>query len=106
MVAGIGVYARFQDTARAGNGREGHPRIPHRARPAPRLSTPHQALGWGCGHKDGSLMKPATLQKRIEGVLSPVITPFRKDYSADPDRFVRHCKWLLGHGCAGLAVFG
>jgi len=51
-------------------------------------------------------MKPATVQKRIEGVLSPVITPFRKDYAPDSDRFVRHCKWLLRSGCAGLAVFG
>jgi 4-hydroxy-tetrahydrodipicolinate synthase len=52
-------------------------------------------------------MKPAmTKVKRIEGVLSPVITPFRKDYSPDADRFVRHCKWLLKSGCAGLAVFG
>jgi len=44
--------------------------------------------------------------KRIEGVLSPVITPFKKDYSPDAERFVRHCKWLLKSGCAGLAVFG
>jgi 4-hydroxy-tetrahydrodipicolinate synthase len=44
--------------------------------------------------------------KRIEGVLAPVITPFRKDYSPDADRFVRHCRWLLKSGCAGLAVFG
>jgi 4-hydroxy-tetrahydrodipicolinate synthase len=51
-------------------------------------------------------MKPATLQKRIEGVLSPVITPFRKDYSPDAGRFVRHCRWLLKNGCSGLAVFG
>jgi 4-hydroxy-tetrahydrodipicolinate synthase len=51
-------------------------------------------------------MKPASVQKRIEGVLSPVITPFRKDYSPDPDRFVRHCRWLLKSGCSGLAVFG
>jgi 4-hydroxy-tetrahydrodipicolinate synthase len=52
-------------------------------------------------------MKPAmTKVKRIEGVLSPVITPFRKDYSPDADRFVRHCRWLLKSGCAGLAVFG
>ena len=50
-------------------------------------------------------MKPATLQKRIEGVLSPVITPFRKDYSPDADRFVRQCKWLLSQN-VGLAVFG
>ena len=44
--------------------------------------------------------------KRIEGVLSPVVTPFKKDYSPDAERFVRHCKWLLKSGCAGLAVFG
>jgi 4-hydroxy-tetrahydrodipicolinate synthase len=44
--------------------------------------------------------------KRIEGVLSPVVTPFRKDYSPDAERFVRHCRWLLKSGCAGLAVFG
>jgi 4-hydroxy-tetrahydrodipicolinate synthase len=40
------------------------------------------------------------------GVLSPVVTPFAADLSPDPGRFVRHCKWLLAHGCAGLAVFG
>jgi len=44
--------------------------------------------------------------KRIEGVLAPVVTPFRPDLSPDPDRFVRHCRWLLRNGCAGLAVFG
>jgi 4-hydroxy-tetrahydrodipicolinate synthase len=51
--------------------------------------------------------KPASSKvKRIEGVLSPVITPFKKDYAPDAERFVRHCKWLLKSGCAGLAVFG
>ena len=45
-------------------------------------------------------------QQRLRGVLSPVVTPFRKDYSPDAQRFVRHCKWLLAHGCSGLAVFG
>ena len=45
-------------------------------------------------------------QQRLRGVLSPVVTPFRKDYSPDAPRFVRHCKWLLAHGCSGLAVFG
>jgi len=43
---------------------------------------------------------------RIQGVLSPVVTPFKRDLSPDPERYVRHCKWLLAHGCAGLAVFG
>jgi len=51
-------------------------------------------------------MKPASVQKRIEGVLAPVITPFRRDLSPDPDRFVKHCRWLMRSGCAGLAVFG
>jgi 4-hydroxy-tetrahydrodipicolinate synthase len=51
-------------------------------------------------------MKQGARVKRIEGVLSPVVTPFRKDYSPDADRFVAHCRWLLRSGCAGLAVFG
>jgi 4-hydroxy-tetrahydrodipicolinate synthase len=51
-------------------------------------------------------MKPAAIQKRIEGVLAPVITPFKRDLSPDPDRFVKHCRWLMKSGCAGLAVFG
>jgi 4-hydroxy-tetrahydrodipicolinate synthase len=50
--------------------------------------------------------KAVSKVKRIEGVLSPVITPFSKDYLPDAGRFVRHCKWLLKSGCAGLAVFG
>ena len=51
-------------------------------------------------------MKPAAAQKRIEGVLAPVVTPFRADLAPDADRFVRHCRWLMKSGCAGLAVFG
>ncbi len=43
---------------------------------------------------------------RLRGVLSPAVTPFRQDLSPDPERFVRHCKWLLANGCAGLAIFG
>jgi 4-hydroxy-tetrahydrodipicolinate synthase len=42
---------------------------------------------------------------RIKGVLSPVVTPFRADLSADPERFVRQCRWLLSQN-VGLAVFG
>jgi 4-hydroxy-tetrahydrodipicolinate synthase len=53
-------------------------------------------------------MKRESVQQtqRITGVLAPVITPFRKDLSPDADRFVRHCRWLMRSGCAGLAVFG
>ena len=42
---------------------------------------------------------------RIKGVLSPVVTPFKRDLSPDAERFIAHCKWLLSQGC-GLAVFG
>jgi 4-hydroxy-tetrahydrodipicolinate synthase len=43
---------------------------------------------------------------RLRGVLSPAVTPFRSDLSPDPERYLKHCGWLLDHGCAGLAVFG
>jgi 4-hydroxy-tetrahydrodipicolinate synthase len=52
------------------------------------------------------LAAPRAAAARLKGVLSPVITPFKADYSADTDRFVRHCKWLLKSGCSGLAIFG
>jgi 4-hydroxy-tetrahydrodipicolinate synthase len=53
------------------------------------------------GHRKGSC------PRRIMGVLAPTITPFRaKDHKPDRERFVRHCKWLLSHGCTALAVFG
>jgi 4-hydroxy-tetrahydrodipicolinate synthase len=42
---------------------------------------------------------------RIRGVLAPVVTPFTGDLSPDPERFIAHCRWLLGQNC-GLAVFG
>jgi 4-hydroxy-tetrahydrodipicolinate synthase len=47
-----------------------------------------------------------TKSNRIAGVLAPTLTPFRRDLTVDPERFARHAKWLLAHGCAGLAVFG
>jgi 4-hydroxy-tetrahydrodipicolinate synthase len=47
-----------------------------------------------------------TMTKRLKGVLAPVVTPFTRELAPDAKRFVRHCKWLLAHGCSGLAVFG
>jgi 4-hydroxy-tetrahydrodipicolinate synthase len=41
----------------------------------------------------------------MSGVLSPVVTPFKKDLSVDAGRLVRQCRWLLSQDC-GLAVFG
>ena len=46
-----------------------------------------------------------TQAPRIRGVLSPVVTPFKRDLSPDPERFIAQCKWLLTQNC-GLAVFG
>src|ERR1700731_4911796 len=43
--------------------------------------------------------------RRIAGLLSPVVTPFRDDFSVDAERLVRHCRWLVTQNC-GLAVFG
>ena len=45
------------------------------------------------------------MTQRISGVLSPVVTPFKADYSPDAERFVRQCKWLVANN-VGLAVFG
>jgi 4-hydroxy-tetrahydrodipicolinate synthase len=45
------------------------------------------------------------MTKRIRGVLAPVVTPFRADFSPDKERFSAHCRWLLAQNC-GLAVFG
>jgi 4-hydroxy-tetrahydrodipicolinate synthase len=44
--------------------------------------------------------------RRIRGVLAPVLTPFHADLSPDARRLARHCRWLLAHGCTGLAPFG
>jgi 4-hydroxy-tetrahydrodipicolinate synthase len=41
----------------------------------------------------------------VNGVLSPVVTPFTADLAPDADRFVRQCRWLLSQN-VGLAVFG
>ncbi len=43
---------------------------------------------------------------RLTGILAPVLTPFRRDLAPDAQRFARHCRWLLAHGCAALAPFG
>ena len=43
--------------------------------------------------------------QRIKGILSPVVTPFSRDLSPDPQRFIAQCQWLLSQNC-GLAVFG
>jgi len=41
----------------------------------------------------------------LSGVLAPVVTPFKDDFSPDSDKLIAHCRWLLSQDC-GLAVFG
>jgi 4-hydroxy-tetrahydrodipicolinate synthase len=43
--------------------------------------------------------------RRLCGVLAPVVTPFKSDLSPDRARFIAHCRWLLERNC-GLAAFG
>src|SRR5438552_12957410 len=45
------------------------------------------------------------MRRCLRGVLAPVVTPFKDDFSPDRKRFIAHCKWLLSQNC-GLAVFG
>jgi len=42
----------------------------------------------------------------FKGVLVPALTPFHPDLSVNRQAFLDHCRWLLGQGVAGLAVFG
>ena len=42
---------------------------------------------------------------RIEGILSPVLTPFRPNLEPDVARYIAHCKWLVSNN-VGLAIFG
>jgi len=44
-------------------------------------------------------------ENRPRGVYSPVVTPFKKNLQPDHERYVRHCRWLIGQD-VGLAVFG
>src|SRR5512132_3656368 len=54
---------------------------------------------------DNAAIDPLVASKRIRGVLAPVVTPFRTDPQPAPERFIRHCRWLLSQNC-GLAPFG
>lgn len=46
-----------------------------------------------------------TTAARLKGIFSPVLTPFNPDYTPDPVRLQRHCRWLLEQD-VGLAIFG
>jgi 4-hydroxy-tetrahydrodipicolinate synthase len=44
-------------------------------------------------------------KERFNGVLAPVITPFKEGLRPDTDRFTRHCHWVMSKG-VNLALFG
>jgi 4-hydroxy-tetrahydrodipicolinate synthase len=52
----------------------------------------------------------AASQERTEtlpnGVFAAALTPLRADLSIDHDAFADHCRWLLTHGCDGIAPMG
>jgi 4-hydroxy-tetrahydrodipicolinate synthase len=54
---------------------------------------------------DNSANEDLATNKRIRGVLAPVVTPFTTNLLADGERFITHCRWLLSQNC-GLAPFG
>lgn len=45
------------------------------------------------------------VNRRMSGVLCPVVTPFTDQLEPDADRLTRQCQWLLSQN-VGLAIFG
>jgi len=45
------------------------------------------------------------MSTRLRGAFAPVLTPFNRRLEPDVDRFVAHCRWLIGNQ-VGLAIFG
>ena len=46
-----------------------------------------------------------SIPEKFSGVLTPVITPIKKDLSPDAKMLIHQCKWMLSQH-VGLAVFG
>jgi len=45
------------------------------------------------------------MSTRLRGAFAPVLTPFNTRFEPDVDRFIAHCRWLIGNQ-VGLAIFG
>lgn len=43
--------------------------------------------------------------EKFTGVLTPVITPFKDDFSPDAERLLNQCKWMISQNVS-LAIFG
>ena len=46
------------------------------------------------------------MQARPRGMLAAAATPLRRDLTIDTERLVKHCRWLLDHGCDGINLLG
>src|SRR5215469_12529053 len=42
----------------------------------------------------------------FRGIFAASLTPLTLDLMIDHAAFLRHCRWLLRHGCHGIALFG
>lgn len=43
---------------------------------------------------------------RLRGIFAAIVTPVDPDGEINLERWTRHARWLLRHGCHGLGVFG
>lgn len=41
-----------------------------------------------------------------KGIYAAVATPFNRQHRPDHGRYLKHCQWLLDHGCDGLVPLG
>ena len=46
------------------------------------------------------------MQKRIEGIVPPVVTPLKKDGTPDSEALCKHHEYLIKNRVAGLFVLG
>jgi 4-hydroxy-tetrahydrodipicolinate synthase len=47
-----------------------------------------------------------TSLQAVNSIYAAALIPLTADHRIDPDRFIRHCQWLLANGCDGLAPLG
>lgn len=45
-------------------------------------------------------------QRNVAGLWVAAMTPLKADLSCDTERLAAHCKFLIGRGCDGVAIFG
>jgi len=46
------------------------------------------------------------MEKKMTGVMTPILTPFNDDLSFAPELYISHAKWLLDNGIHYISPFG